>query len=1227
MNRTFQRVLQGIWLITALVTLYITLRGIPLRFNELRTTSTAVWASGELTYVDQQLHPQEAKILFAAGLSVADYAAYIVILEFTLTALFFVTSLLIVWQRRQEWLAVTIALALLCLGLTQPAIDTALVAVQPFWYLPLEAMQAFGLLVAFALTFLVFPDGRLKPPWTRYGLVVAVVIMLSWLAFPELPYNPINGESWEQTPIQSTLFTSILIGAGMWAQVQRFRRYATPLQRQQIKAGSFGFFMLFVAEVVRSLSYAITIPAEGPGALTFYVNVLRYPVFMLLVLFLPLGFGMAILRYQLWNLDSILRRTALYSLITAGGVFVYVLIVIVSSLLVNRITDFGTIWFTAASALMAALLLLPVYRLAQSRINRAFNRNWINFQTELARFSRSVRSYLNVTQIAHFLAERVSALMQCDILVVAVCDAARRFQPVVMRNHNIEGDQIHALTDPWRSRLLRGEAVKLDTPDPFHLLVPLTVQRADEPEVVGVLLCGPRSTGQPYERAAVALLSSMADQAASAILVAEMVEAERRLEQHRNTPLGQAEILADACADHEMAQTAILDLFERAVADPGAAQQLAHLPAVLRSRQQPTLELLAEGCHLLVNGRMEIDDIAIGLQRVQSYLQAVAVDNPAFTGNQTILAFFQRGLTCADPEQLITFLAEDAQIPDPHSTRFNALMAWTTQLSTLGPPLDKYQRSRTVGDRLTYLLDAVTRCTRLHAEALSHQTTAALIVTPMLARWQQILAEALHLEQTRGMVSLTPVTQRVATGRPTQLVLEARNEGLHPVADVSVTMKGVKPVDSAPTWVEAGGLLPGEATRLHFPVRLSGTGPLNIAFRYQFTDSGGRSANHGIVLSFERIGNGVPFQTIPNPYVTGAPLRAESPLFVGRRREQTFLHAALTKTAETPVVLLTGPKRMGKTSLLFQLPRLLGHAFAPVYLDVQGIGYEIGLSNLLLDIAVEIVHGLGRDVGLSPPTPGTLNGNGNSFFTQAFLPQVRAALGNRRLVLVFDEFEELGQRVAAGAVGEDVFSYLRHLMQHEPQLAWVFAGTQRLADLAAPYWLWLFSGAVHSRVGLLDADDARCLIQEPVAGLLTYDDLAIDKILRLTAGHPYFTQVLCHALVLDANHARRTLVTVEDVDVAIDKTVEMSEAHLLSLWRELDDVEREVAVLVARLHDHATSFSVEVAAQHRSTQPPERIEGALTDLLGRSVLTVDAHGRYRFVMELQRQWIVRQAVR
>lgn len=1211
------RLLLIVWLAVAGVTVYITATGLPLRFGELGATSPEVWSSGATDYVDQQLHPLEGAVLTSTGLAVADYAAYIVLLELTLTVLFFVWSVLIVRQRADEWLAVMIAIALLCIGLTEPAIDGALIAVQPIWHLPLEVMQAFGLLVAFALAFLVFPDGRFTPRWTRGGLVFAAGLMTAWVIFPDLPFNP-TGPSFERTPIASTLFTGALISAGVLAQVQRYRGYATPLQKRQILAGTFGFVMLFVAEVVRSLSYALTIPPEGPGALTLAVNVARYPLFILLVLFLPLGFGVAILRHQLWNFDIILRRTALYSLLTAGGFAVYGLIVVVSSTFFDRLGGVGSLWFTAASALGSALLLLPVYRFAQARIDRLFNRRWIDFQAELARFSQAVRTRLTSEAIAAELIVRVVEIMGSESVALETFQEGGQLYPVYPMNSPRPPDrseEIDALLARHRPRLQRGEAVALGSGGGVELLLPLIAQRIEQSELVGVLLCGPRRTGQPYERADVALLAGMADQAASALLVAELVESERRMEQHRASPLGQAEALADSSPDAATLQAGVLALFEQAVGDPLAAQQLGHLPEMLRSRGLAELGLLAEGCHLLVNGREEASTAVVGLQRLDRYLAETVSHLPETPANRAVLAFCLAGLAAQNLEDMRAALVTDGS--GQASLYFADTARWTGRLQPLGLALDKHRRSATQDDRLVYLVDGLSLCSALHAQAAQTETPATTVITPLLAHWNQILVDALRQERERIAVTLLPLTSRVLPNRATELVLQVHNEGWRAVEEVVVAIEPNGIVRSGLGEVAVGGLLPGGKARLHFPVTVTAVGPFSVPFRLTVVESGQPRVVYSVALPFEALGRGQPFRPIPNPYVTGAPLGAESPLFVDRADDLAFLHAALGKGPESPAVVLTGPKRMGKTSLLNRFAATLDESFVPVYVDMQGVGYAPGLGNLLFDIAAEAA----RALGLPWPPANTGAADSPEFFAQTFLPQARQALGGRRLLFLLDEFEELEQRVASGLLGGEVFGFLRHTVQHQPQLAWLFVGTNTLADLPPAHWSGLFSGAAHRRVGLLDPPNARRLVVEPVQGFLDYDDLALDKILQLSGGHPYFLQVLCHALVLTANRSQQVIVAAEDVEAAAPKALEMAEAHLLALWRELAPAEAAVAQAVARLIDGREPATPQNLAPLLPTEEGETVDETLAGLLRRGVLAMDnARGGYGFVLDLQRRW-------
>lgn len=1214
----FARLLLFVWIGVALVTIYITIFGAPLRFHELRMTSPTVWATGAVNYVDQQLSAQEEALLVRAGLTSADYAAYIVALEILVTLVLFVPSILIVWQRSNEWLAVMIAISLACLGLTEPAIDSAIGVVQPFWLEPLEIMQAFGLLVAFALTFFVFPDGRFTPRWTRYAIVAAAAIMITWLRFPDLPYNPINGVSWERTPIQSALFTGALIGIGVFAQVQRYRNFATPLQRLQIQAGTFGFLMLFVAEMVRSFSYALVVPAADPGVITLAANTFRYPVFILLVLFLPLGFGMAILRYELWNLDLIIRQTALYSLLTAGVGLIYCLIIVLSSVFFNRFTELGTIWFTAASAIVATLLLLPIYRFVQRRIDRAYNRRWINFQAELTNFSHTVRMRLSVDDIINHLVDSVAQLMQCDITALALPTQDHVWRLATSRGASLEQSDFSNWIGASIVRLRRGESVAMDGDLPVHLLVPLMAQRADQPDLVAVLFCGARSMGQPYDRTAAALLTGMADHASSALLVAELVASERWLEQQRNTPLGRAEILAARCEDDSSAQAAILALFEEAVDDTTAAQQLAHLPAVLRGRDQSRLGILAEGCHLIVNGRGEANEIIIGLQRIDLYLAGSESDSAEMRANRAIIAMCLEGLHCADLDSLDAVLAAVGAIGHEYSPPFAQTVKWLARLEPLRLALDKQRRSLNSDDRLDYLVDALGLCTELQSSATANDTSATLVIAPMLARWNQILVDAIRAEHARVAITLHPLTARVPAGRLTQLILQVKNEGRQQAERVVVALEPSKLIASAAPTVELGPLLPGQDAQLHIPITLSISGPFSVSFHVAVFDTEEHQADFVVALSFEALGNSAPFRPIPNPYIIGSPLRAESPLFVGRADALETMQAALTKRAEPTAVLLTGPKRMGKTSLIFRLAGILGEGCVPVYIDLQGVGYEVGIGNFLLDIAIEIA----RELDL-PISQTAIIQEQPRHFSQVFLPQVRQALGARRLVLLMDEFEEIDQRVQDGLVGRDVYAYLRHLVQHEEQIAWFFAGTNRLSALPTSDSLSLFANAEHRTIGLLGAANARRLITEPVQGFLEYDDLAVDKMMRLTEGHPYFLQVICHAVVMDANHNRRVLVTSDEVNAAVNRTLEMSEAHLLALWREMSADERDVASAIATLGERGGYVRKAAIVDLLPPEKQQNLDTTLAALVRRGTLAGDEQNySFRFILELQRQWVV-----
>jgi hypothetical protein len=144
-----------------------------------------------------------------------------------------------------------------------------------------------------------------------------------------------------------------------------------------------------------------------------------------------------------------------------------------------------------------------------------------------------------------------------------------------------------------------------------------------------------------------------------------------------------------------------------------------------------------------------------------------------------------------------------------------------------------------------------------------------------------------------------------------------------------------------------------------------------------------------------------------------------------------------------------------------------------------------------------------------------------------------------------------------------------------------------------------------------------------------YDDLALDKMLRATAGHPYFLQLTCHALVNRANRERRSYVTIQDVNVVLSDMVELGEAHFAFLWDQSSNEAQLVQVaLTWLLHQAPTVAPAQIAALLRERGlgwSEHRVNQVLQQLVERDIIreTGDQPPRYEYKVELIRLWLER----
>ena len=550
--------------------------------------------------------------------------------------------------------------------------------------------------------------------------------------------------------------------------------------------------------------------------------------------------------------------------------------------------------------------------------------------------------------------------------------------------------------------------------------------------------------------------------------------------------------------------------------------------------------------------------------------------------------------------------------------------------------LHAYERVDTAEDRRDYLARAV-ECLS-HADRIALELNAAdrPIARRIAGNWLALVTSSMSDLQTRAQIACRLLSRHCWMDEVVAVALNLRNEGHGMALNLRLSLAPSPDYVLVDELVEVERLGPGEEVQLEFRVhpRLP---PLSNQFRARFKilyddPRGSDHAEHFADIIYLMAQESA-FQFIPNPYVAGTPLEAGSPLFFGREDLFGFIEENLSAAHRNNLVLI-GQRRTGKSSLLKQLPIRLGDGYLPVYLDGQSIALDPGLPAFFSNIAVEIGFALQeRGFAIAIPDMQEFSERPAYTFEHEYLRQVRAAIGDRHLVLLLDEFEELESAAKSGKLDASVFGFLRHLVQHESWLSVIFCGTHRMEELAADYWSVLFNISLYKHIGFLEFDEAARLIQEPVAAYgMFYDDLALDKMLRITAGHPYFLQLLCHSLVNQHNRAGRSYVTVSDVNTALDEILSSGEAHFIYLWNESSQTERQVLTVLSRimtLTGHVTPAQVEDYLKERGIHPGRQvIVDTLHHLALRDILTmqvdsqpVGTAGSYGWRLGLLGLWI------
>jgi tetratricopeptide (TPR) repeat protein len=267
-----------------------------------------------------------------------------------------------------------------------------------------------------------------------------------------------------------------------------------------------------------------------------------------------------------------------------------------------------------------------------------------------------------------------------------------------------------------------------------------------------------------------------------------------------------------------------------------------------------------------------------------------------------------------------------------------------------------------------------------------------------------------------------------------------------------------------------------------------------------------------------------------NPYIAGAPV-LDDDMFYGREQ----LTARMLSTLHRNSLMITGERRIGKTTFLHHLKRVLAEddagdwRFFPVFVDLQGVPEQSFFHALMAEVvdALDLAPAT-REALRFAPEPEGYDARDFGHDLQQVIKELETRTEKRvKLALLIDEVDVLNE------YSESVNQRLRGIFMKSfsENLVAVMSGVgikRRWKSEVSP-WYNFFD---EIELASFSRQEAEALVREPVGGVFRWQPEAVERVLELSQLKPYLVQKLCVHAVNRMLEQGRSTIRLEDIDAA-----------------------------------------------------------------------------------------------
>ncbi|MCB9609780.1 MAG: hypothetical protein H6716_24520 [Polyangiaceae bacterium] len=376
------------------------------------------------------------------------------------------------------------------------------------------------------------------------------------------------------------------------------------------------------------------------------------------------------------------------------------------------------------------------------------------------------------------------------------------------------------------------------------------------------------------------------------------------------------------------------------------------------------------------------------------------------------------------------------------------------------------------------------------------------------------------------------------------------------------------------------------------------------------------------------------FEPVRNPYEehSGGGEVRQGNMFFGRVGLLDRIERQMTTGPIGQCFVLYGQKRSGKSSVLVQLEHRIKAPALAVKLTLGAVDTSNAQANFVTLCLDRVEERIADDLGIGlrdwPDRASIAQDSVGSF--RRGMRAARAALTTAgwvdpRVILLIDEFTYLYEYIEEGIVPPTFMRHWKGLLETQTFSA-VLVGQDSMPKFKERY-ANEFARTHDERLSYLSLDEAKALATEPIAlhGQSRYRGKALDKLMQLTAGNPFFLQIICDRLVRHINHpdVRSPFITEWDVDAVVQSLVgadglgeERFDSLITVAGESVAEATRDqyLAVLwsIARASNLAALSELPSVANR---------DDLLKDMADREVIERDSAGRFSIRVGLFAEWL------